>query len=129
MKLDRLCDLVAAQLGGEAQGAVDACCDARGKDPSAIHHYALVDGDRAEIGQQVKRRPVGRRPASLEQARRAADQGACAHRENAARARRLPTDPIQYFGVDHQGLLEMAARHMKDIQSRRIGEDRVRRKP
>ena len=53
MKLNGLCDLVAAQLGGEAQGAVDAGCGARGKDLGAIHHYALVDVDRAEIGQQV----------------------------------------------------------------------------
>jgi hypothetical protein len=32
IKLDRLCDLVAAQLGGEAQGAVDA-----GRDTSRRH--------------------------------------------------------------------------------------------
>jgi hypothetical protein len=38
MKPDGLRGLVTARLGGQAQGGVDAGCDARGKDPGAIHH-------------------------------------------------------------------------------------------
>ena len=68
VKLDRLDDFVAVQLSGEAQGAVDADWDASGKDPGVIHHDGLVDEDGAEIGQQVKRPPMARRPASLEPA-------------------------------------------------------------
>ena len=99
-----------------------------GEDPGAVDDYAFVDGDRAKIW-QVKRRPVRRRAASLEQASRATEQGARAYGENAARACRLPPDPAQHFGVFHQGLLAKAARHMKDIQRRRIGQGRIRRKP
>ena len=88
-----------------------------------------LTGIAPKIRQQVKRRPVRRRPASLEQAGRAAEQRARAHGENAARACRLLPDPAQHFGVLHQGFLAEAARHMQDIQRRRIGQGRVRRQP
>ena len=102
LKLDGLCGVVAAQLGREAQGTVDAGRDAGGEDPGAVDDHPLVDGDRTKERQQVKRRPVRRRSAPLEQACRAAEQGARAHRENAARACRLLPDPVQHFGVLHQ---------------------------
>ena len=61
----------AAQLGRKAQRAVYAGGDACGKDPCSVYDHPLVDGDRAEERQQMKRRPVRRRPASLEHSSRA----------------------------------------------------------
>jgi hypothetical protein len=54
---------------------------------------------------------------------------AAPHRENAARACRLLLDPPQHFSVLHQGFLAEATRHVQNIQRRRIGQGRVRRKP
>ena len=128
MKLDGLCGLVATQFGREAQGAVDAGRNTGGEDPGTVDDHPFVDWDRAEEWQQVKRRPVRRRPPPLEQAGRAAEQSAGARRENAARACRLLPDPAQHFSVFHQGFLADAARQVQDIQRRRIGQGRVRGK-
>jgi hypothetical protein len=52
--LDSPRGVVAAQLGGEAQGAVDSCGDAGGKDPVSVQDDPFVDRDCAEQGQQMK---------------------------------------------------------------------------
>jgi hypothetical protein len=93
----------AAQLGREAQRAVDASRNARGEDRGAIDDHPFADRDRTKERQQVKRRPLRCRPASLEQTSRATEQGARAGGENAARACRLLPHPPQDFGVCHQG--------------------------
>jgi hypothetical protein len=65
MKLDGLGDIIAAQLGGETQGAFDPGRDASGKDPGIVDDHPFVDGNRAEGRQQMKRRPVDRRSTSF----------------------------------------------------------------
>lgn len=93
------------------------------------HDHSLVHRNCAEERQQVKQSPVGRRPASPEQARCAAEQGACAHREDTARACRLLPYPAEHLVVLHQGLLTEAARHMQHIELWRVGQGRIRRQP
>jgi hypothetical protein len=43
VKLDGLCGLVTAQLGGEAKGAIDASGDACSKDPRAVDISTLAE--------------------------------------------------------------------------------------
>jgi hypothetical protein len=81
VELNGPCGVVTAQRGGEAQSAVDASRDTSGENPVAVYDDPLVDGDRTEVRQQVKRRPMRRRSPSLEQPRRAAEQRASAYRE------------------------------------------------
>ena len=124
----RLCGLIAAQLRREAQRSIDSGCYACGEDAGAVDHHTFVDRDRAKVRQQVQRCPVRRSPASVEQARRATEQGACAHGKNAARPCRLPAEPAQHLRVVHQGFLAGTAWNMQDIQRRCIGQRSVRRK-
>jgi hypothetical protein len=68
--------IVSTQLGCKAQGTINAGRDAGGKNPAAVQHDAFVDRSRTEERQQMKRSPMGGRPASLQQACCAANQGA-----------------------------------------------------
>ena len=60
VKLDGLCGLVATQLGGEVQGAVNSSGYASSEEPRAVYDHPFVDGDRTKERQEVKRRPVRR---------------------------------------------------------------------
>jgi hypothetical protein len=97
VELDGLCSFIATQLGCESQGSVDSRRDPRRKDPVPVDDHPFFHRDRAEERQQMKRSPVGRRAASLEQAGCTAEQGTGAYGEDAARFRRLPTDPAKHL--------------------------------
>src|SRR5258708_20236870 len=102
MELDRLRGVVPTQLGCKAQGTVDAGCDTGGKNAAPIDDHAFVDRNRTEERQQVKRSPMGGRPASLQQACCPANPTAPPDPENATRPGRLLAEPGQYLSVFHQ---------------------------
>ena len=125
VKLDGLGGLLAAQLGRQSKGAINPGRYASGKHPVPVDHDPLVDGDRAEIGQQMKRRPMRGCAAPLEQPGRAAKQGARAYGEDAVRTGCLLADPGEQVFVFHQDFLTEAARHVQHIELRRVGPSRI----
>jgi hypothetical protein len=112
-------------LGRQAKGAINPGRYAGGKHPVPVDHDPLVDGDCAEIGQQVKRRPMRRRPAPLEQPGRAAKQGARAYGEDTVRTGCLLADPGEQVFILHQCFLTEAARHVQHIELRRVSPSRI----
>src|SRR6516165_6341334 len=109
----------------KAKGAINLGRYAGGEHPVPVDHDPLVDGDRAEIGQQVKRRPMRSRAAPLEQPGRAAKQGARAYGEDAVRTGCLLADPGEQVFILHQGFLTEAARHVQHIELRRVSPSRI----
>src|SRR6516165_2165164 len=61
--------VIAYRLQADRFGDLDADTPG-GKDEASIHHHALVDRNRAEEWQKVKRGPMSGRPASFQQAGR-----------------------------------------------------------
>jgi hypothetical protein len=63
---------------------------------------------------------------AAQQPGRAKQQRASTHREDLSRARRLRTQPVEHDRVVHQCLLPRAARHVQDIERRRVVQSGVR---
>ncbi len=126
VELDELGGRRAAHLGGKAKGGVDPRGGAGGEDPVSVDHDPFVHWDRAEVGQEVERRPVRRRPFSPDETGASEQERSRANGKHLLRALGLAAQPAENLFILHQSLLTWSAGHVQDIELRRLRECRVR---
>ena len=122
LQLDCLGDLRPGEFGDHGQREIDAGSDAAAGEQVAVAHHPADGGSRAECGEQIAGAPVRRRSPAAQQAGGAQYQRAAADRADVARVLRLPSQPVEDFGILHQRVDARPAGHAHDIERRAVAQ-------